>query len=150
MRQATDTKLRIHAAVALLRLGDPSAQRTLLGDLDNLAAEWLPYFAWVAASIDEPAARSALRAALEKRSRATDVNLALACAAVLLAWDPDSGFFRFLDALAAPTAQERNVAASYLKRNRSRKVTFVMRRALARETRPYSRDQLRRLLDQRS
>jgi len=148
--RTTDTKLRIHTAVALLRLGDTSAQQTLLADLDNLAAEWLPYFAWVASRIDESGARSALGAELQKRSRAPDIDVALACAAVLLAWDPESGFFRFLDALAAPTTQERDLAETYLARNRTRKLTFVMRRALARETRPYTRDRLRRLLDGRS
>ena len=73
----------------------------------------------------------------------------MAAAAILLSWDPEKGFFRMLDALAADSVRERRLAGAYLQRNHTEKVTWVMRRALARETRPFTRDRLRTLLDER-
>jgi hypothetical protein len=93
---------------------------------------------------------AALAEPLAARSRGEDVDQALAAASVLLAWDPEAGFFRFLDALSAPSVRERDLAEEYLARNRSQELTWVMRRALAREGREYTRDRLRRLLDARS
>lgn len=147
--QHEDLRLRLHAAVALIRLGDTSASKRLLSDLDNLPVEWLSTFVGIASRIEEASARQLLGPELERRTRGDDLELALACAAVLLNWDPERGFFRFLDALAAQRVQERELALRYLQRNRSPTLTWVLRRALARETRPYTRDRLRQLLDKR-
>jgi HEAT repeat protein len=144
-----DTLLRMHTAVALIRLGDASAAKQLFAELDNLPVDWLRTFVRVVGKVDEEPARTALRPELERRSRGDDVQVALACAAVLLHWDPDQGFFRFLDALSATTTEERTVAEGYLWRERSPELTWAMRRALARESRPYTRDRLRQLLDAR-
>ncbi|RLB59317.1 MAG: hypothetical protein DRI90_15565, partial [Deltaproteobacteria bacterium] len=64
-------------------------------------------------------------------------------------WDPDKAVFRFLDALASPSSHERDLAESYLSRNKDQKVTWLLRRALAREGRIHTRDRLRALLDER-
>ncbi len=147
---ARDVRFRMHVTAALLRLGDGAAATRLLADLDALPADWLPAAARVIARVEEPAARAALAEPLAARSRGEDVDQALAAASVLLAWDPEAGFFRFLDALSAPSVRERDLAEEYLARNRSQELTWVMRRALAREGREYTRDRLRRLLDARS
>lgn len=147
--RSRDTRLRLHTATALIRLEDPAASQRLFTDLDNLPVDWLPSFVRIVSAIDEAPARAALGPELAARTKGPDLEVAMACAAVLLAWDPEQGFFRFLDALAADTARERELAEFYLDRERATKLTWVMRRALARETRPYTRDRLRQLLDRR-
>lgn len=144
-----DLRFRLRVTAALLQLGDGTAVARLLADLDTLPAEWLPGAAPIIARIDAPAARSALGSELTARAHGADVDQALAAASILLAWDPESGIFRFLDALAANSVRERDLAEEYLERNRSRALTWVMRRALAREGRDSTRDRLRRLLDAR-
>ncbi|MCK6586745.1 MAG: HEAT repeat domain-containing protein [Polyangiaceae bacterium] len=146
----TDTWLRIHAAVAMSRLGDKDADAAVLRELDNLPAEWLPPFAKVVSRIDEAEVRARLSPELMKRETSPDPNVALAAAAVRLAWDPEAAFFRFLDALAAPSGQERFLAERYIRRNEAQKVTWLLRRALSRETRDDTRDRLRNLLVGRS
>lgn len=141
-----DTWLRLHTAVALARLGDKDADAAVLRELDNLPAEWLPSFAKVMSRIEEPDVRARFTPELVKREAGADVNVALAAAAVRLAWDPEAAFFRFLDALAAPSGQARFLADRYLRREKAKKVTWLMRRALARETRDDTRDRLRDLL----
>ncbi len=94
--------------------------------------------------------RPRLSQALEARAKGAESDLALAAAATLLAWDPENGFFRFLDALASASPERQELARAYLLRARSKKVTWVMRRALARESRAFVRDELRVLLDDRS
>jgi len=147
---AERTWLRIHAMVALARLGDQGAGGRLLGEIDNLPAAWLPHFARLLSTIAEPAARSKLDAELERRQSDKDVGIALCAAAIRLAWNPDAAVFRFLDALASPLGYERELATRYLERNEDEKVTWLLRRALARETREPTRDRLRSLLDARS
>jgi hypothetical protein len=134
----------------MVRLGDPTAARQLFEDLEDLPVEWLPTFVRLASRLDTASARRALTSELESRALARDTETALACAAVLLAWAPEQRFFRFLDALAGKTSRERDLAQHYLKRNRSKQLTWVMRRALARETRPFVRDRLQQLLQDRS
>lgn len=146
---ARDVRFRLRVAVALVRLGDGAAATRLLADLDALPAEWLPAAARVIARIEEPAARAALAEPLAARSRGEDVDQALAAASILLAWDPEAGFFRFLDALSASSVRERDLAEEYLAQDRTQELTWVMRRALAREGREFTRDRLRRLLDAR-
>jgi HEAT repeat protein len=141
--------IRLHAGVARLRLGDASAAPELLRDFDNIPVDWLASAARLFGRIDEPAARKALVPELEKRKTAQDAEIAMASAAVLLAWDTENGFFRLLDGLSASSTQERELAEYYLRTNHSEKLTWVMRRALAREQRPYTRDRLRTLLDTR-
>ena len=142
--------LRIHALVALARLGDAQAPGRLLAEIDNMPAAWLPRFARLLATIAEPAARAKLDAELERRQSDKDVNVALAAAAIRLAWNPDTAIFRFLDALASPLGYERDLAARYLDKDENEKVTWLLRRALARETRDPTRDRRRSLLDARS
>ena len=143
------TWARVYALVAAIRLGDHASADRLVAELDNLPAEWLPDFADAVAEIREPEARKALVGGLEEKQKSPDANVALAAAAIHLAWAPDIAFFRFLDALASDSAYERELASRYLAKNHDRKVTFVMRRALAREGRETTRDRLRALLDKR-
>ncbi|MEZ4442758.1 MAG: HEAT repeat domain-containing protein [Polyangiaceae bacterium] len=143
------TWARVHALVAAARLGDDGSIAKLVGELDLLPAEWLPDFVEAVVAIEEPAVRTKVVAALAPKEKAADVDIALAAAAIHLAWDPETAFFRFLDALASPSGHERDLAAHHLSRSHDRKVTFVMRRALAREGRESTRDRLRALLDAR-
>jgi HEAT repeat protein len=141
--------LRLHAAVALARLGDTGADRVILDELDAFPAARLPAFAAVVMRIADAATRARLAPGLRQRAASRDFNVALAAGAILLHWDPEAGFFRFLDGLAAPGAAERDLAEAYLRRERSPKLTWVLRRALAREGRPDTRDRLRQLVDRR-
>jgi HEAT repeat protein len=145
--QTPVTTLRVHALVALARTGDAGAGARLGAELDNLPAERLP--SWVAALslVREDAARAALERELAPRERDADPEVAMAVAAVRLGWDPERGVFRMLDGLASPSAEERNLAARYLERARDPKVTWLLRRALAREPREDVRDRLRAVLD---
>jgi HEAT repeat protein len=147
--QATDTWLRLHAAVALARLGDADGDTVLVRDLDNAPADWLPAFVAVMRRVAEPAARARLLPAITARAKSPSPDLAIAAAAIHLAWDPEAAIFRMLDALASPSARERDLAERYLRRDRSDRVTWLLRRALARETREDTRDRLRELLDGR-
>jgi HEAT repeat protein len=146
----TDSWLRLHAAVAASRLGDASADARIFQELDNFPADWLPMLARVLARVQEAPARARLMPELARRERGQDVDVALATAAVHLAWDPDNAIFRMLDGLASQSVRERDLAAQYLRKNRSERVTWLLRRALARETRPTPRDMLRKILDVRS
>ncbi len=146
----TDSWLRLHAAVAASRLGDGSADARIFQEFDNFPADWLPMLAQVLVRVQEAPARARLMPELAKRERGQDVDIALAAAAVHLAWDPDGAIFRMLDALASQSVRERDLAARYLRKNRSERVTWLLRRALARETRPTPRDMLRKILDLRS
>ncbi len=147
--KSDDLFRRLHVGTAATRLGHATAPAALLADLDNAPVTYLPLMVRVLESITEPKARAVLAAELDRRAKGHE-DLAMAAAAVLLAWDPEKGFFRFLDALASKSTRERELAAQYLRRQRSKKLTWVMRRALAREGRPFTRDRLRTLLDSRS
>jgi hypothetical protein len=153
-QSTTDARLRAHVVVAMVRLGATDADARLLQDLEQLPAEWLPEYARILARISEPEVRKRLAPGLSALAKQKNVELALAAAAALLAWDPDQYVFRFLDALSAPTTLERETGARYLKRElrtrRGTRLTWLMRRALSRETRPFTRDRLRTLLDGKS
>ena len=144
------TFTRLHVLIAAARLGDGAAPAQILKELDTAAAAWLPRIVRLLERIAEPAVRAKLSQALEARAKGAESDLALAAAATLLAWDPENGFFRFLDALASASPERQELARAYLLRARSKKVTWVMRRALARESRAFVRDELRVLLDDRS
>jgi HEAT repeat protein len=146
---ATDTWLRVHAEVALARLGETAAEAALIAEFDNLAGVWMPGFSSALSKIEEAPVRGRLAPELIKREAGADVDVAMSAASVRLAWDPENAFFRFLAALASPHARERDLAESYIKRDRSSKVTALLRRALSRESRPATRDRLRKLLDAR-
>ncbi len=146
----TDAWLRVHSAVALARLGDTSADARIFQAFDNFPADWLPMFAHVLSRVQEAPVRARLTPELEKRERGQDVDEAMAAAAVHLAWDPDNAVFRMLDGLASQSVRERELAARFLRTNRTDRVTWLLRRALSREPRPYTRDVLRKLLDVRS
>jgi len=141
---------RIHASVALARLGDDQAVSRLIAEIDNLPAEWFPRYVEVLSTITEPEVRAKLDPELERRQQAQDPIVALAAAAIRLRWSPDTAVFRFLDALASARGYERDLAERYLKRNKADRVTWLLRRALARETRDTTRDRLRAILDRRT
>jgi hypothetical protein len=101
------------------------------------------------ALIQEKPAIDALDPAMEQKQASKDAQLAVAAAAVRLAWKPEQAVFRFLDALASPSGFERDLAERYLTRAKARKVTWLLRRMLAREGREDVRDRLRAILDER-
>jgi hypothetical protein len=144
------TWTRLHVLIASARLGNADAANAVLREMDNAPAAWLPGIVRLLERVREPAVRKTLQSKLEDRTKSKDSDMAMAAAAVLLAWDPDPGFFRFLDALASKSPEKQELARRYLLRAREKKVTWVMRRALARESRPFVKDELRVLLDDRS
>ncbi len=146
---AKNTWHRVHAGAALLRLGDTRVSKPLLADFDNLPAEWLPYYVRVVGGLENKKAIATLKPELDARARSADVDHAAAARGILLSFEPETGFFGMLSSLASKNARERELAERYLRRNEDRKVTWVMRRALAREGRADVRDRLRRLLDER-
>jgi HEAT repeat protein len=143
-----DVWVRLHATLALARLGDRAAEGRLLGELDTLPAEWLPAVARLLMRIDDPAARARLLPELARREAGPDFAAALAAAAVRLAWAPEAAFPRFLRALASPQVLERELAARYLWHHDAA-VDALLRRALATEKSPHVRDDLLRLLEVR-
>jgi HEAT repeat protein len=145
-----NTRLRLHAAVALVRAGDAEAQNALLRDMDNLPQEQLPSLVRLLARVSEPAARQKLVPELDKRAAGSFVPLAIAATATKLEWDPEQAIFRMLAALGGPTRQERDLAEKYLIADARPVTTELLRRALAREGRAPVRDQLRRILDIRA
>jgi HEAT repeat protein len=145
-----NTQLRMHAAVALARLGHTKADQLLFAELDNLPQDRLAGMARLLGRVREPGVKARWQPELVGRERGSDPALGLAAAAVRFAWDADSAFFRWLDALASPRVDERELATRYLARDRRPVVTALLRRALAREGRPFVRDLLRKLLDVRS
>lgn len=153
LNQRTKSKhtfTRVFALVTAVRLGDGGASDALLSELDNLPTEYLPRFVIAASHIAEKAARDKVTPGIETRQKDPNVNLALAAAAVQLAWDPDKAIFRFLDALGSASSYERELAERYLSRNRAERVTWLLRRALAREGREDVKDRLRVMLDDRA
>lgn len=145
----SDAWLRIHTLTALSRLGETSADTALLGRMDTIAAVWLPRLAGIVARVTEKEARDRLTAEMVKRERGADLDVALAAAAIRLAWDPENAILRLLEALASPQVKERDLAERYLVGAKDPKVTWLLRRALAREARPDVHDRLRALLDRR-
>lgn len=148
-RALEDPWVNVHALTALARLGDRASEGALLARLDQLAADWLPRFAAVVGRIEEPDVRTRIAPELVKREQGADVDIALAAAAVRLGWDPEGAMPRFRDALASAAARERDLAERYLVHARSSKVTWLLRAAFARETRPDVKDRLRGVLDRR-
>ena len=146
--QLTWTRLR--AQVAQARLGDEAAAERLVVELTNLPTEWLPSYARLLQGIGEAAAHKALGPKLEAKQTDNDVDIALAAAAIRLAYTPEAAIFRFVAAMGSASAYERNLAERYLKKNRSKKVTWLLRRALAREGREDVKDRLRALVEQRN
>ncbi|MCC6213385.1 MAG: HEAT repeat domain-containing protein [Polyangiaceae bacterium] len=149
--RATASELWLRAVVGttLVRLGHGGAEAQLVADLDLLPQEWLPRYSGLLAGVAEPDARARLTPALAERSKKGEAPLALAASRVLLEWDPEAHFPRMFDALATGTVQERELAEDYLAQAEDARVTFLLRRALSRETRPYARDRLRLVLDRR-
>jgi HEAT repeat protein len=145
----SDVWLEMHTLTALARLGEPEADSALLGRMDTIAAVWLPRFAGIVARIKEKEPRARLIPELVKREKGADLDVALAAAAIHLAWDPEAAVFRLLEALAAPRVKDRDLAERYLVHARDAKVTWLLRRALAREDRADVKDRLRAVLDRR-
>ncbi len=145
-----NARLRAHAAVALARWGEASADAVILSDLENAPHDQLPHAVRLLSRVNEPAARARLVPEIRKRIGSTDRDLGVALAAVELAWEPEAGVFSLLNALASPERRERDLAEMYFRRSREPKTTELLRRALARETRTPVRDQLRRILDIRA
>ncbi len=145
-----NTRLRLHAAVALARAGRTEADAVLFREMDNLPFEQLPSFVRLVSRVTEPAARARLTPELSKRETGSDAPVAVAAAAVHLAWTPETAVFRMLAALSSPSRQDRDLAERYLVRNDTVIVTELLRRALAREGTESTRNQLRRILDLRA
>lgn len=144
-----DPWLTFHALTALARLGDTAAPTALLEQIDHIAVVWLPRLAGLMGRIEEKAVRDGLTPELVRREQGPDIEVALAAAAIRLAWDADAAFPRFLAALASSSAAERTRGEEYVNRNRAPKVTWLLRAALAHETRADVKDRLRSLLDRR-
>ncbi len=144
-----DPWVEIHAQAALARLGDPSAEAWLFARMDVLAADLLPRFASVVGRIDGREVRARMAPELVSRERGDDADIALAAASVRLGWDPEAAIGRFLSALGAERGRERELADHYLVRAHPAKVTWLLRAALARETRADVKDRLRDVLDRR-
>jgi HEAT repeat protein len=142
----SDPWLQIHTRTALARLGEQPAEAALLGQMDTIAAVWLPRFAAIVSQIKEKEVRDRLAPELVKREKGSDAAVALSAAAIRLAWDPENAATRLLDALASPEVRERDLAERYLARARDPKVTWLLRRALSRETREDVKDRLRSVL----
>jgi HEAT repeat protein len=145
----SDPWVELHALAALARLGDKPAETALLARMDQIAADWLPRLAFIAARIEEPDVRARLTPELVKREQGPDVDIALAAASIHLTWDPEAAIARFRDALASPSARERDLADRYLVHARAPKVTWLLRAALAREPRADVKDRIRGVLDRR-
>ncbi|MFZ5892475.1 MAG: HEAT repeat domain-containing protein [Myxococcota bacterium] len=144
-----NTALRLHASVALARLAQPSADAAVFADFDNLPGSWLPRFSRVLSIVDDQKVRERWQPALLQREKSADRSIALASASVRMAWQPDPGVFRFLEGLASNSAEERELSMGYLQRDQRPLTTSLLRRAFAREGRPFVRDLLRKLLDSR-
>ena len=144
-----DFWLEIHTLTALARLGEAPAEAALLGRLDTIAAVWLPRFAGIVGRVKEKEVAARLAPELIKREKGDDAGIALAAAAIRLEWDPEGAIFRLLDGLGSAQVKERDLAERYLARARDPKVTWLLRRALAREDRADVKDRLRSLLDRR-
>jgi len=144
-----DAWLEIHTLTALARLGEAPAEAALLARMDTIAAVWLPRFAGIVGRIKEKEVRDRLTPELIKREKGPDAGVALAAAAIRLAWDPENAIFRLTEALASPQVKERDLADRYLVRAHDPKVTWLLRRALAREDRADVKDRLRSVLDRR-
>ncbi len=145
-----NTRLRIHAALALARADDPAGAAQVFRDLDNLPQDQLPSFVRLASRVSEPKARARMTPELETRAKGADVPIAMAAAAIRFAWEPEKAVFRMLAALGGATRAERDLAEKYLVRDERAVTTELLRRALAREGRGAVRDQLRRILDVRA
>ncbi len=152
VKQRTKSKhtfTRVFAMATAVRLGDSAAPAGLLAELDNLPTEYLPRFVLAASNIVEKHAQSALMSGIVARQKSTNVDLALAAAAIQLSWKPDDAIFRFIAALGSASSYERELAEMYLARNRRQRVTWLLRRALAREGREDVKARMRVMLDGR-
>jgi len=127
-----------------------NADAVLFSEMDNLPFEQLPSFVRLVSRISEPTARARLTPELAKREAGTDPPVALAAAAVHLAWAPETAIFRMLTALSSASRQDRDLAERYLLRNESPVITELLRRALAREGNESVKNQIRRILDLRA
>ena len=140
---------KVHGHMASLRLGDAGAADEVVAALQQMPAEWLPGSVSAIAIADEKAARDTLGPKLEALQKDPDVDVALAAAAVRLRWNPDQAVFRLVDGLRSQSAYERDLAERYLEKAPAERVTFLLRRALAREGSADVADRLRAILDRR-
>jgi HEAT repeat protein len=147
--EGTDPEERVHALLALGSLGDTKADAKVLADFDGLAAVRLGHYARTLGEVTQPTVKKRLEPELKKRSQSKDVRTAIASAKVLFAWDPESGIYRLVDALASTEPLEREMAFRILRNDDRPVVTSLIRRSLAREGRPVVRDALRVLSDAR-
>ncbi|HRI53081.1 MAG TPA: HEAT repeat domain-containing protein [Pseudomonadota bacterium] len=145
----SDAWLRVHSEVALARLGEPSADAALLGELDNLPSDWLPAVARFVARLSDAAVRTRLVAELARREAGTDFPVALAAAAIRLEWQPEQALPRLLTALASERVLESDLAERYLRRAENKTVTKLLDGALKSEKQEDTRVRLRKLIDSR-
>ena len=130
-------------------MGDASADAIIFREFDNMPAEHAGEFARACAKVAEPAVRARLAPEVKKRASLPDAHASMAAAKCEFAWDPESAIFRFLDALASANVMAREIARRELNADKRVITTTLLRRALARETRPYVKDALRALVDSR-
>ena len=145
----SDAWLRVHSEVALARLGEPSADAALLGELDNLPSDWLPAVARFVARLSDAAVRTRLITELARREAGTDFPVALAAAAIRLEWQPEQALPRLLTALASERVLESDLAERYLRRAENKTVTRLLDSALKSEKQEDTRVRLRKLIDSR-
>jgi HEAT repeat protein len=138
--------VRLHGLLGLGALGDTTADAKVLAEWDNLAASRLVGAAKVLGQVRSKTLIARLTPELQKRSKSSDVRVAMAASAVLLQWDAEQGVFRMLDALASSEPLERDLSFAYLRSDTRPLVTSLLRRAFARESRPFARASLRVLL----
>jgi HEAT repeat protein len=144
-----DAWLRLHAKVALARLGDPGADAGLMGEIDNLPGDWLPAVVRFVATLPDEAVRARLLPELGKREASAEFPIALAAAAIHLEWQPEQALPRLLTALASERVLESDLAERYLRRAKNQAVTKLLGAALKSEKQDDTRVRLRKLVDSR-
>lgn len=144
-----DAWLRLHSKVALARLGEPSADASLMGEIDNLPGDWLPAVVRFVATLPDEAVRARLVPELSKRAGTAEFPIALASAAIHLEWQPEQALPRLLTALASERVLESDLAERYLRRAQHKSVTKLLSAALQSEKQDDTRVRLRKLIDGR-
>jgi HEAT repeat protein len=132
---------RLRLLLLLGRLGESQAAARVGAILDELPVEWLPDAAAVLGDVQDPSERKQLLTELTRRQGRPDYHLALAAAAVQLAWQPRALPPRLLDGVAAAQPRERELSRRYLRRAAPEGVTA----ALTHDRRSEVREELQRL-----
>ncbi len=141
--------VRMHGLLALASLGDANALLALWSEIDTAAQRRYGDIEAMLRNVASSETRARLEPELSRRARGDNVHLASVMRSVQLGWDPDKAIFGMLDALKSQRPEERDLAIETLRRDDRPRVTWLLRRALARETHPIVRASLRTLVDLR-